>query len=72
MKSMLRIHALKAQLEESRLHCESLAADLKAATIAKDKSKITREWERTMQERHTLQFALALLERRKREEATHS
>jgi hypothetical protein len=63
----LRISALKAQLEASRLLCESFANQFENALTTEQKAELVLHWDQAMQENHTLQLALFLLEKQERE-----
>ena len=58
-----KIDALAAQIEASRLKCDSIAKAIKAASTPWEKSALTRSLDRALQQKHTLQLALVLVER---------
>ena len=63
----LRISALRAQLEARSLLCESFANQFETALTTEQKAELVLYWDQAMQENHTLQLALFLLEKQERE-----
>jgi len=58
-----KIDALTAQIEAIRLKCDSIAKVIEAASSPWEKSALTGSLERALQQKHTLQLALVLVER---------
>ena len=58
-----KIDALTAQIEASRLKCDSIAKAIEAASAPWEKSALAGSLDRAMQQKHTLQLALVLVER---------
>ncbi len=58
-----KIDALTAQVEASRLKCDSIAKAIEAASTPWEKSALTGSLDRALQQKHALQLALVLVER---------
>jgi hypothetical protein len=63
----LRIRSLRRQIEASRKHCGALAQEFETATTTEEKSRIAREYDKTLKKTHAMQFLLELLERKVKE-----
>lgn len=58
-----KIDALTAQIEASRLKCDSISKAIEAASTPWEKSGLAGSLERALQQKHALQLALVLVER---------
>jgi hypothetical protein len=63
----LRIRTLKKLVETSRQQCDALVIQFDKAKTSKEKSRIAREYDKTLKRTHAMQFLLELQERRDRE-----
>jgi hypothetical protein len=63
----LRLPALRAQIEASRLYCASLAAQFDAAQSGAEKTEVASRYEDALKQTHMMRLLLELLERHERE-----
>jgi hypothetical protein len=66
MESMLRklrIHSLRTKIETSRLRSVELAGRFESAETNAQKTRIVREYDKSLKRIHAMQFQLEMLER---------